>query len=73
MNGLWEPVPDRRILSHSRYTGDGLGPVPNDVSDFDRPSWEASPSMGSEWGMGWKIGGGIGRTGGRGNWNLYIK
>lgn len=36
---------------------EGLGPAPNDVSDFDDPPWEASP-----WGVvGWGLLGVTGR------------
>ena len=43
--------------------GQGLDPIPDDLTDFDDPSWKASPSLWSG-GVG-GMGGGSGDMGGR--------
>ena len=35
--------------------GEGLGPAPNDMTDFEDSLWKASPSLGSKKGMGWGL------------------
>ena len=40
MNRLWEPIPHRGILSQPRHMGEGLGPAPKDVTDFEDPPME---------------------------------
>ena len=46
----------RRVLSQPRYMGEGLGQAPNDMTNFEDHSWEASHSLGSRNGMGLRAG-----------------
>ena len=43
--------------------GEGLGPAPNDMTDFEDPPWKTSPSLGNRKGMRWRAGGETGEEG----------
>lgn len=56
------------IFSHHTSMGESKGPTQNDVTVVDDPPWEASSVWGVD-GVRWEVGGGHGRTEGRGDWD----
>ena len=67
------PLSMERYVLKARYTEEGLGHPPNDVTDFDDPLWKASLSSGIRWGGGLVgIGRWHGRMGGKGSRGIDI-
>lgn len=55
MNGFWEHIPHGGILSQPKHTREGIGPSPNDMTDFNDSPMEClilpEEWMGVEWGL----------------------